>query len=699
VKCEPCAAGLFSPGVNAACQRCPGGAASQKAANGLTECFCSEGSFIPTWAYTGADPGSTSPPLQCAGCGEICDRDSTECAKCSPWSSVGPTRNPLAIRDFWSPVSAANWTAETKIYSCPHSRSCLGDSDSGKTTPQAMRKYSIKYKTDGDIWRESDDVSWRVANPNYVDCSDPSIPTKCCPTATKGATPDSTACSWGPPRLREWGGLKPGELDNSSPYGYSGTKCRESDGYSGIACAVCLPNEGGNSYAFTGAGCIKCADFPKSNAPGAIVSFVLLLLLFIVDLIGRIAHCRTKAMAKDSKTLSLLMKKKKILMRTNICVCQVMQMVGFAQQLCTLNMNLKVEFPEEFITLSDSVSFLNFEIITIINQVFCLKGGYYSMLQILFWFQTLSVIVVLADYLRSRKYSEEEDAGIFHVKFLVMFFFTLYPMSCKTFLSFLLCQKIEGKHYLMADYREHCYDDKWASFATIAIPGILVYVIGTPAFFLGMLWYLKSTGLLSTPANEDKFAFLFINFKPDFWYFEIYSMLVKCVMCGIVMFIDRGSATQVATTLFITIVVCFVALTTAPYKNTDLNANAVLTTTTMVMTLFVALLLKTRIYQVDGWDQGVLNGFVMAVNFITLFLFTYRFIRVQGNFLCENYCPKQCQECFLAFNRLMGWKPVPTEPPPSMDDGKDEEEDNLVVYAGGGKKANDYWHQTFKVVS
>ena len=29
-KCEPCAGGLFSPGVNAACQRCPGGAVSEK---------------------------------------------------------------------------------------------------------------------------------------------------------------------------------------------------------------------------------------------------------------------------------------------------------------------------------------------------------------------------------------------------------------------------------------------------------------------------------------------------------------------------------------------------------------------------------------------------------------------------------------------------------------------------------------------
>jgi len=313
------------------------------------------------------------------------------------------------------------------------------------------------------------------------------------------------------------------------------------------------------------------------------------------------------------------------------------------------------------------------------------------------------------DYCRTRKVNPDDDtAGIFHVKFLVMTFFSMYPQSCKVFLSFLLCQKVEGRHYLMADFREQCYDDKWSSYAAIAVPGILIYVVGTPAFFLGLLYYMNKTGILHNPANADKFAFLFVFFKPDFWYFAIYGLLVKCTMCGIVMFIDKGSATQVAITLFFTIIFCFIALTTAPYKNTDLNANAALTTSTMVLTLFTALLLKTKIYEIDGWDQGILNGFVMAVNFITMFLFTYRFVRVQGNFLCSHYCPKPAQNCFLAFNRIMGWKPMP-EPPTApepiaveLPKGGTEEDQLLVAGVAGGcvaKKANDYWQQTFKVIT
>jgi hypothetical protein len=305
----------------------------------------------------------------------------------------------------------------------------------------------------------------------------------------------------------------------------------------------------------------------------------------------------------------------------------------------------------------------------------------------------------MLSYCHSRKTNAgDEDAGVFEIKFLVMTFFSLYPQSARVFLGFLLCEKVEGEYYLMFDYREHCFDAKWSSYAAIAIPGIIVYVIGTPAFFLYVLWWMNKEGLLNTPANSDKFAFLFINYKPDFWYFAIYTLLVKCTMCGIIMFINKGSATQVMFSLFFATIFCFVAMTTAPHKNLDLNAGAALTSAALVLTLMTALLLKVKIYDIDGWSQDFLNGFVMASNFLTMILFMYRFVRVQGNFLCEQYFPKECQNCFLEFNRFMGWKPPPDAPPPPPGAPTEDEEAELLP-AAAGKKPNDFWMLTFKSVS
>ena len=139
-------------------------------------------------------------------------------------------------------------------------------------------------------------------------------------------------------------------------------------------------------------------------------------------------------------------------------------------------------------------------------------------------------------------------------------------------------------------------------------------------------------------------------------------------------------------------------MTTSPHKNLDLNAGAALTTSTLVLTLLTALLLKVKIYEIDGWDKGFLDGFVMASNFLTMFLFVYRFVRVQGNFLCEQYFPKECQNCFLEFNRFMGWKPPPDAPPPPPGAAADDEEAELLP-TSAGKKPNDFWALTFKSVS
>jgi len=560
------------------------------------------------------------------------------------------------------------WTSETKIYLCPYETACVGDYNS--------EAYSVEWTTTGDIWRDNLGVP-----PN---CADSNIPVEFC---TAGVADASKGATWGNPAQYGW------------TYGKSGTKCNTGDGYTGVACATCRTDDGpdGLGYAFTGSGCVKCVPFAE-NAGGAMFSFIVLILYAIYDLAGRIAHCRTKAMAADSKTLSWLMKKKKILTRTRVCVCQLMIMVGFAQALCTLNANLKVDFPEEFVELSASLSFLNLDVVNIISSLCIIKGSFYLTLQFQFWVPTLLSLIAMLDYCRSRKMdADEEDAGVFHIKFLIMTFFSLYPQSARVFLGFLLCVNVDGKWYLGNDYREECYDDKWSSYAALAIPGIIVYVVGTPAFFLSVLYYMNKEGILHTAANSDKFAFLFINYKPDFWFFAIYDLLVKCTLCAIIMFIEKGSATQVAVTLFLAIIFCFVAMTTAPHKNLDLNANAALTTSSMVLTMFTALLIKVKIYEIDGWSQGVLNGFVMGVNFITMFLFVYRFVRVQGNFLCEQYFPKQCQDCFLAFNRFMGWKPPPDEAPPDAKGGDDE--GTMLLATGAGKKPSDFWQSTFKAVS
>jgi hypothetical protein len=505
----------------------------------------------------------------------------------------------------------------------------------------------------------------------------------CCPVGKE--------CSWGPQQVWPW------------KYGTTGTKCLSSEGYTGVLCAECRsdPGDNGLGFSFTGAGCVKCVPFGESSR-GSLISFFVLIFLILWELSGAVAHCRTKQMAADSQTVSMLMRKKKILERTAMCVKDVMSIVGFGQQLAMLRLNLKIEFPNEFVELSNALSFLNLDLMNVMSTLCWIDGSYYLTLQFTFWLTTLVVLIFVLDYCRSRKMHPDDDtAGIFQIKALVMTFFTLYPQCAHVFLTFLLCREVDGRHYMQMDYSQHCYDDKWSSYAAIAIPGILVYVIGSPAFFLSILRSMAKSDTLLHPINADKFSFLYVFYKADYYWFEIYQMLVKCINCAIITFIWKGSATQVAVSLFFAIIFSYVAITVAPFKNMDLNANLRLTATTLVFTLFSSLVIKARIWELDGWDKGVADGFLMAVNFVAMLVFIYRFFRVQGNFLCEMYFPKSCQTCFLNFNRMMGWKPMPEPPPEPESIEGDGMPLGLLSSSEGGRerKPADYWQQTFKVVS
>ena len=78
-----------------------------------------------------------------------------------------------------------------------------------------------------------------------------------------------------------------------------------------------------------------------------------------------------------------------------------------------------------------------------------------------------------------------------------------------------------------------------------------------------------------------------------------------------------------------------------------MNQGELITRCATVVTLFCALLLKVKIHDIDGWGGGVLSGILLLVNLGVFCVFTFRFVRVQGLFLCETYMPEICAACCL----------------------------------------------------
>merc|ERR1712070_1025772 len=190
-------------------------------------------------------------------------------------------------------------------------------------------------------------------------------------------------------------------------------------------------------------------------------------------------------------------------------------------------------------------------------------------------------------------------------------------------------------------------------------------------FFFLSLHHHQRNGTLSHPVTEDKFAFLFTKFKGEYWYFEAYGLVVKLTLVGMIMYVLKGSATQVMVSCIFGTLFLIVALNTAPFKNNDLNSGEMLTRSATMVTLFVALLIKVEISTIDEWSEGILSGTLMLVNLVVMVLYIYRFIRVQGNFLCATYMPDFCNQMCIKCNQIVGWKPGPDPQPDPTPVGED----------------------------
>lgn len=91
-------------------------------------------------------------------------------------------------------------------------------------------------------------------------------------------------------------------------------------------------------------------------------------------------------------------------------------------------------------------------------------------------------------------------------------------MSSKV-MSIFVCKDVDGVRYLMDDFTLECGDDTYNRFMGFAIPMVLIYPIGVPLFFFGLLftnrWKLNETDVM------ERLGFLYKAYDKTVWWFEL----------------------------------------------------------------------------------------------------------------------------------------------------------------------------------
>ena len=176
---------------------------------------------------------------------------------------------------------------------------------------------------------------------------------------------------------------------------------------------------------------------------------------------------------------------------------------------------------------------------------------------------------------------------------------------------------------LEADYNLNCDDEatdgvvstlsaSWWRLFGWGMVGL--YPLGVPAVFMSLL--LKNRATINDSINVQKYGFIFKDYGPIFFFWEIWDLFRKLTMSGLLILFERGSADQLsAAILFATLCVvlharCF------PYSDSMANWIQLFVLISLELTLFGSLIMKMANTGDGMLEQNMMDYYLVAINVI-----------------------------------------------------------------------------------
>jgi hypothetical protein len=242
--------------------------------------------------------------------------------------------------------------------------------------------------------------------------------------------------------------------------------------------------------------------------------------------------------------------------------------------------------------------------------------------------------------------------------FTLIFLFFVYPsVSAKVLRTFPCDYLDDGSASLVADHSVNCATSEYASFRAYAIFMSLVYPLGVPVLFLGLLLWrrqklhprvldaelqvenmsflkrffavlsralrrtqMSTSDVVSAQLREQDesilyLQFLFKSYKPAFYWFEVAELIRKLAQTSLIVFFDPGSSQQIITQLFIT--AFFVSLVgwLQPYREAADNFLALLALWVIFGISFTSLLIRLDV-TTHAFDKDFLFTIQIALFFL-----------------------------------------------------------------------------------
>jgi hypothetical protein len=252
-------------------------------------------------------------------------------------------------------------------------------------------------------------------------------------------------------------------------------------------------------------------------------------------------------------------------------------MLGFAQVVTNVATGLEVRWPESFKKMVSYLNPVNIDLFQF-SSVGCMTTTtYYDKLVAMIMVPIVSFVCIFCFYLGPKTIKEwGNHEGIKLArrktwKLVLFMLFLVYPTISSVVLRTFVCKPIqtlneetwtiEEKSFLRADFSIVCGEGAYPSYAALAGIFTVLYPIGIPAFFFGMLY--KYRYRLDETGIRAQLGFLYDAYTRDMWWFEMLDLGHKLLATSAIAFLPETY--QMPAGLCITVAYLLVILIRRPY--------------------------------------------------------------------------------------------------------------------------------------
>jgi len=195
-------------------------------------------------------------------------------------------------------------------------------------------------------------------------------------------------------------------------------------------------------------------------------------------------------------------------------------------------------------------------------------------------------------------------------------YLTLPTISTATFGVF-PCDRFDtGDQYLRNDYAISCLGAYRSAVVLYAIVILALFPIGVPSFYTILLW--KNRKKIKQPvevrSKDQKLVtkrFLFQDYKPKFWWFEIFETLRRLSLTGFLSIVNPGTDSQFAVGILLSVGSLVTYALFKPYISNRDNALSILSNAQIFCVFLTAFVMKRL---KDKEEEAVMCGAAVDIN-------------------------------------------------------------------------------------